>query len=297
MTGYGAAEREAMGVTVRMHLRSVNHRFLDLQLRLPPELEEAQEGLERQLKAALRRGHVQVTAAVERAGGTEVSLDPKIAAAYIDAWRRLAALLELPAAAREGMAWELVKLPGVVIGKRGAEGAEQGVGPLAAEALAACLAEHARSREREGAALKSDLGGRLAAIRTAVEEIGRLRKGAGAAYGARLQVRLDALLAASRGNLAPERLAQEAAILAERSDISEELVRLETHVSEFATILDGGGEVGKKLDFLLQEMQREANTLLAKTGGVAAESLEITRQALTIKAEIEKMREQAQNLE
>ncbi|MGH9491153.1 MAG: endoribonuclease YicC domain-containing protein, partial [Terriglobales bacterium] len=95
---------------------------------------------------------------------------------------------------------------------------------------------------------------------------------------------------------APERLAQEAALWAERSDISEELVRLEAHRAEFAEILAAGGEVGKKLDFLLQEMQREANTLLSKTSGLAAEALEVTRQGLAIKAAIEKIREQVQNL-
>lgn len=299
MTGYGAAERRSDSAAVRLRLRSVNHRFLDLQLRLPPELEGAQAGLERQIKGAIQRGHVQLTVVVERAGGGAASLDRELAAAYLEAWRRLAAEMQLPQAAPPGLAWELLKMPGVLAGRREAGGAgeENELERLASAALAECLAEHARSREREGAALAADLRERLGAIRAGVRAIGQLRAGAEAAFAARLQSRLDTLLAGGGAGLAPERLAQEAAVLAERSDISEELVRLEAHAAEFAQILDGGGGIGKQLDFLLQEMQREANTLLAKTGGLAAEGLEITRRGLGVKAEIEKIREQAQNLE
>lgn len=299
MTGYGAAERAGSGAVVRLRLRSVNHRFLDQQLRLPPELEGAQAGLERQIKASIRRGHVQLTVVVERSGSSVAGWDGGMAAAYLEAWRRLAAQLQLPLTAPPGLAWELLKMPGVLAGRREAGGAaeESELERLACAALAECLAEHARSREREGAALGADLRERLGAIRAGVRAIGQLRRGAEAAFAARLQGRLEALLAASATGLPPERLAQEAALLAERSDISEELVRLEAHAAEFEMILHGGGEVGKQLDFLLQEMQREANTLLAKTSGLAAEALEVTRQGLAIKAEIEKIREQVQNLE
>ncbi len=295
MTGYGAAERSDGGTTLRMRLRSVNHRYLDLQLRLPAELDAAQGKLEQRLKAAIGRGHVELTVTVERAGGGPAGVDEEMAAAYVRAWRGLAAALNLPAAAPEGLAWELLKMPGVLAGRAPVDGGEQ-LEKIAAGALEACLAEHRRSREREGAAMAADLRERLEAIAAAAGVIGRLRAGAEAAYAARLRGRMEALLAASGAALAPERLAQEAALWAERSDISEELVRLEAHRAEFAEILAAGGEVGKKLDFLLQEMQREANTLLSKTSGLAAEALEVTRQGLAIKAAIEKIREQVQNL-
>ncbi len=295
MTGYGAAARAAGGVTLRMRLRSVNHRFLDLQLRLPPELEGAQAALERQLRGALRRGHVQLVAVVEREAAA-AQVNTAMAAAYLAAWRSLAQALSLPAAPPEDLAWDLLRLPGILAPSQEPDDAAA-LGQLAQAVLADCLAEHGRSQEQEGAAMAADMRGRLQAITRSVAAIRAMRGAVEAAYLARLRERLQELLAGTSTAIPPERLAQEAALLAERGDISEELVRLEAHLAAFAAALDAGGEVGKKLDFLLQELNREANTLLSKTSGLAADGLRVTGQGLAIKGEIEKIREQVQNIE
>ncbi len=296
MTGYGAGTRAAGGITVRMRLRSVNHRFLDLQLRLPPELEGAQAALERQLRGALRRGHVQLVAVVEREAGAAAQANTAMAKAYLAAWRHLAQELSLPAAPPEGLAWELLRLPGILAPAQEPEDAAA-LGELAQAVLVDCLAEHGRSREQEGAAMAADMRGRLQNVARSAAAIREMRASVEAAYLARLRERLQELLAGTGAVIPPERLAQEAALLAERGDISEELVRLEAHLAAFAAALDGGGEVGKKLDFLLQELNREANTLVSKTSGLAAAGLRVTGEGLAMKGEIEKIREQVQNIE
>jgi uncharacterized protein (TIGR00255 family) len=148
-------------------------------------------------------------------------------------------------------------------------------------------------REHEGDGIESELRRRLTVLEQSTEEVSKLRSAVSRAYLEKVQSRMHELLE----NADEDRILQEAAILAERSDIQEELVRLHTHIDHFRKLLDQGGEVGKKLDFLLQELNREANTLLSKTSGVAGEGLRITELGLEMKAEIEKCREQVQNLE
>ena len=150
-------------------------------------------------------------------------------------------------------------------------------------------------RRAEGKDLVEELRERLARIAGLTEEVRGLVVTLRPAFARRLEMRLKELLGGT--SIEPARLAQEAALLAERSDISEELDRLRSHLQQFTRLLDGAGELGKKLDFLLQEMHREANTLLSKTPGVENEALAITGLALEIKAEIEKLREQVQNIE
>ena len=145
--------------------------------------------------------------------------------------------------------------------------------------------------------MAADMRGRLQNVARSAAAISELRASVEAAELARLRERLQELLAGTGAAVSPERLAQEAALLAERGDISEELVRLEAHLAAFAAALDAGGEVGKKLDFLLQELNREANTLLSKTSGLAAAGLRVTGEGLAMKGEIEKIREQVQNIE
>jgi len=150
-------------------------------------------------------------------------------------------------------------------------------------------------REEEGAALLSEMSGRLSRITSLTAKVDALAERARPVFAKRLQMRLKELL--GEAPVDPARLAQEAALAAQRSDISEEIARLASHVNQFETLLSGAADVGKKLDFLLQEMQREANTLLSKTPGNDAEGLEITALALEMKSEIEKLREQVQNIE
>jgi uncharacterized protein (TIGR00255 family) len=165
--------------------------------------------------------------------------------------------------------------------------------------LDACLREALLKlddmRRAEGRHLVEELRDRLARITGQVEQVRGLAATLRPAFARRLETRLKELLGGT--SIEPARLAQEAALLAERSDISEELDRLRSHLQQFTKLLDGAGELGKKLDFLLQEMHREANTMLSKTPGVESEALAITGLALEIKAEIEKLREQVQNIE
>jgi len=148
-------------------------------------------------------------------------------------------------------------------------------------------------REQEGRGMESELRRRLKVLEEATEEVSRHRVAVSRACMEKVRARMQELL----DNVDQDRILQEAAILAERSDIQEELVRLHTHIDHFRKLLDQGGEIGKKLDFLLQELNREANTLLSKTSGVAGEGLRITELGLQMKSEIEKCREQVQNLE
>jgi uncharacterized protein (TIGR00255 family) len=150
-------------------------------------------------------------------------------------------------------------------------------------------------REREGLATAEEMRGRCRNIGKLVVRMEEIRAGAVPAFQKRLRERLDELLRGAA--LDPQRLAQEAAILADRSDISEELVRLRTHAAHLDTMLSGEGEIGKRLDFLLQEMNRESNTILSKTGGLGDLGLTITDLALAAKSEIDKIREQSLNLE
>ena len=148
-------------------------------------------------------------------------------------------------------------------------------------------------REHEGDGMEKEMRRRLVNLEQATEEVSRLRSAVTRAVMEKVQTKMQELLE----NFDQDRIVQEAAILAERSDIQEELVRLQTHIEHFRKLLDQGGEVGKKLDFLLQELNREANTLLSKTSGITGEGLRITELGLQMKSEIEKCREQVQNLE
>ena len=149
-------------------------------------------------------------------------------------------------------------------------------------------------REEEGRGIARELRERMIHLAEASKSVQQHRRAVLQNYSERLQSRLQELLGAV---VDKERVLQEAALLVDRSDIQEEIVRLETHVQHFLGLLESGGEIGKKLDFLLQEMNREANTLLSKTSGLAGEALKITEAGLAMKAEIEKSREQVQNLE
>ena len=194
----------------------------------------------------------------------------------------------------------LFRLPGVVAAPGSAselqnEEVQEKLGAQVDACLELVLQRLETMRRSEGQALAKEMQGILARISSRTVELEALVEGVRPAFARRLAVRLGELL--NGVQLDPARLAQEAAILAERSDVSEELARLRSHVEQFGKLLTGAGETGKKLDFLLQEMQREANTLLSKTPGEESEGLAITGLALEVKSDIEKLREQAQNVE
>ena len=177
----------------------------------------------------------------------------------------------------------------------GDEEVEEAVAKAVLEAAAEALALLNAFREREGAAMAQEMRQRCQNVRGLVGRMEEIRAGASAAFHKRLRERLADLLEGA--GMDPQRLAQEAALLADRSDIAEELVRLRTHAAQLDAMLSGGGEVGKRLDFLLQEMNRESNTVLSKTGGLGDLGLTMTELALAAKSEIDKIREQSLNLE
>jgi uncharacterized protein (TIGR00255 family) len=270
-------------------LKSVNHRFLDLHFRLPSGTDSLEMQLRRLLKEKMARGHVEVTVSLERASSESFSINREIVGGYITAFRAAAAEFSL---AVEPDLNAVLRIPGALDSANDtADGAiEAAVMAKVNEALVRLN----QMREEEGRGIDRELRERMAHLVEASKNVQLHRRAVLQNYSERLQSRLQELLGAT---VDKERVLQEAALLVDRSDIQEEIVRLENHVQHFLGLLDAGGEIGKKLDFLLQEMNREANTLLSKTSGLAGEALKITEAGLAMKAEIEKSREQVQNLE
>lgn len=297
MTGFArASARTGADVIWTMTLKSVNHRFLDLHMRMPAGADSLEVRLRRLLKDKVLRGHLELSLNIERGARAAVQFDRNMVAAYIAAFRQAAAdhALDQPPDLNA-----IFRLPGVLgaesrIGEAEMKELEEDVvarmGPL--------LASLNEMRAQEGRALAAGLHAGMQRLERQVEEVAGLRQEVQKAYCERIGQRVASLLTgAGGGSLDPDRLLQEAAILAERSDIEEEVTRLRTHIRHFQSLLEAGGEIGKKLDFLLQELNREANTLLSKTGGVSGNGQRITEMGLAMKSEIEKAREQVQNLE
>ncbi len=293
MTGYAQVRAAAPRWNIRISIRSVNHRFLDLHFRVPEGFEALEPRMRQIVREGVRRGHLDITLRCELAGPGAMGINQEAAAAYlqaVDALRKQFGLQAEPDVA------SLLRLPGVIGPPAGAVEEELGaIEAAAARCLGEALDQLNRMREREGAALRIELSERLGTILRLAAQVRTLSERARPAFARRLESRLKELLAAAP--LDPARLAQEAALAAERSDVTEELTRLASHVRQFESLLEGAADAGKKLDFLLQEMQRESNTLLAKTPGTEDEGLQITQLGLEIKSEIEKLREQVQNIE
>ena len=297
MTGFAEARLERDGWALRASLRSVNHRFLDIHLRLPEGLESLEPEIRRALRDRLHRGHVDVNLRVDPVGVSAVQVNRELAEAYLQAADDLRKRFRLLG---EPDLIALMRLPGVVAAPGTPAGglSEESLAKLAAlagECVAQAVARLEEMQFVEGRALAEVMRRHLARVDENAAKIVQLAERSRHTYAKRLETRLRDLLGDAA--MDPARLAQEAAMIAERSDISEELARLASHVEQFGKLLDGTGEMGKKLDFLLQEMQREANTLLSKTPGVEEDGLQITSLALEIKSEIEKLREQGQNIE
>jgi uncharacterized protein (TIGR00255 family) len=292
MTGFARVQKTGAYGDIVVILKSVNHRGLDLHFHLGAELDWLEPALRAALKKAILRGHVDVRCTLSRTGdGTASGLNLPVFRSYIAAFRQ--------AAAEQGMEAlpdlnRILALPGVLGAPE-----QSGQDSAAEDALLATLEEALEAlnqfRAREGAELIRFIREQNVSIRSGSEEMQLIRAGAIPAFQKRLIERLQELL----GNTAidPQRLAQEAALAADRSDIGEEISRLQIHSRQLDEILDSGGEVGKRLDFLLQELNRETNTILSKTSGLGDLGLRITDLALAAKAAIEKIREQALNLE
>jgi uncharacterized protein (TIGR00255 family) len=272
-------------------VKSVNHRFLDLQFRLPPGLDALEVELRRVLKENLVRGHVDVNMSVERNVKSRTGFNRELIAGYLAAF---------DAARREhGLAGEpdlnaALRLPGALQGEDRKDDDLSALAASALEQVIPLIAQLKVMRAREGEALEAILRATLDRLAAATASVAELRPEIEERYQERLTQRLAAVAGPEFNQ---QRVLEEVAVLVERSDISEELARMTAHIEHFRELLSAGGEAGKKLDFLLQEMNREANTLLSKTGGVSGKGMRITELGLAMKAEIEKAREQIQNVE
>ena len=296
MTGYATVRSEHQGWSIRVSVKSVNHRFLDVKLRLPESLEPYEIRLRQAVRDRIHRGHVDIHVSVEPGKAAPVHVNQELLRAYL---RAADELRQQTKAKAELDLVSLLRLPGVIGGLAlellDSEEEQEEFGKILETQLREALGKMDEMRRAEGRHLSEELRERTMRIGTLVEQVRGLVETLRPSFARRLDSRLKDLL--SGNSIDPARLAQEAALLAERSDISEELDRLRSHLQQFAQLLDSAGELGKKLDFLLQEMQREANTMLSKTPGVESEALAIMGIALEIKAEIEKLREQVQNIE
>jgi uncharacterized protein (TIGR00255 family) len=291
MTGYGTGSCQTDDLSVVVEARAVNHRFFDLHLRIPREYLFLEPEVQQLVRGFVQRGRVELNVGIQasRRGDSLVDLDA--ARSYMEAAARLREELRVDDSLDVKT---LLGLPGVVYSRdfRSLPAAEAtaAAAELVIQSVRQALEGVIRMRELEGEALRKDLGQRLEGIAQNAKQIRALAPQVVTDYTQRLTARLAQIVL--QDGIDPQRLAQEVALVAERCDVSEELTRLESHLDQFSGWMTSPNEVGKKMDFLLQEMQREANTILSKTT-----HLEITRAGVAIKADIEKLREQVQNVE
>lgn len=290
MTGFGRGAATGAGFAVFVDLKTVNNRFLDVHLRTGAELNSIEANIKRRIGERLARGRVDVSLTLDRTSVIAYEVNRPLLNGYLTALRSLTEEFNV---AGEPDINVLARLPGVLQPKRDAITKEMLMGVM--HAVGEALDELDRMRTQEGASLGDDMRQRLDEIERQLPVIEAATPVQIENYRARLARRIDELTARTAGEsleLDAGRLAQEVAYLAERSDIAEETTRLRSHIAQFRQSIDVPGEVGKRLDFLSQELNREANTMLSKSTDI-----EIKEAALKIKGEIEKIREQVQNVE
>jgi uncharacterized protein (TIGR00255 family) len=296
MTGFARAQvRVPLGddeqLSYTLTVKSVNHRFLDLQFRLPPGLDALEMELRRVLKENLVRGHVDLTLSVDRSSQAKAGYNRELISGYLAAFDEARREHQLRG---EPDLNAVLRLPGALQAEDRNNGDLTALAASVLEQTVPLLEQLKAMRAREGEALETILRATLDRLAAATANVAELRPEIERRYQERLAQRLAAAVGPEFNQ---QRVLEEVAVLVERSEISEELARMATHIEHFRELLSGGGEAGKKLDFLLQEMNREANTLLSKTAGVSGKGTRITELGLVMKAEIEKAREQIQNVE
>ncbi|MEZ5399313.1 MAG: YicC/YloC family endoribonuclease [Bryobacteraceae bacterium] len=297
MTGFARlkkrlAEGSSSACEITFSLRAVNHRALDLHFHLPAELDPFEPALRRLLAETLHRGHIDIRVHIERgAADTPAALNRPMLEAWLSAFRSAGEDYGISGEPDLNVALRIPGMLGDPGSQEPGEGFEAALLALAREAIETLN----RERAREGAHTAAVLERHCAAIDNAAAEMERIRASITAVLRTRLEERLAELL--SGANLDPARLAQEAAILADRSDVSEETARLLIHAGRLAELIAEGGETGKKIEFLAQEMQREANTILSKSNSAGEPGRRLSELALAVKSEVEKIREQSLNLE
>ena len=283
MTGYAVAARELESAVLNLELRSVNHRYLDIQFRMPDELRVIEPALREALAAKLNRGKVECRISYTPTPGQKgVDLDQELLRQLVTLEKRVRAAL--PDA--QGLtASDVLRWPGML----GTDTLDvDSMRVVCRELLDSVLEEFATTRAREGEKLKTMLLERAAAVETLVAEVAPRMPQVIAGFQEKLATRLKEALA----NADEDRIRQEVALFANKIDVDEELTRLTTHMGELRRILEKGGAAGKRLDFLMQELNREANTLGSKAADIA-----VTQVSMELKLLIEQMREQIQNIE
>jgi uncharacterized protein (TIGR00255 family) len=293
MTGYALVRQETSAGELTVSLRSVNHRGLDLHFYLATEFAPFENALRSLLKERLGRGHVEIRMSlVSEAQNDRSGYNRELLKRYLTAFRQADAEFGLHSKPDLNV---LLGLPGIWESARDTKPLSPSFAEEAVAVAGACVDELNSYRDREGRELQSAIVRELDALDESRLQIAAVRSDAVPQFAARLQERLRSLLGDQ--TLPPNRLIEEAAVLADRSDVQEELTRLEVHSRELRRMLDDGGEVGKCLDFLLQEINRETNTILSKSSALGDSGLTITNAGVQMKANIERMREQALNLE
>jgi len=296
MTGFGVAEAEQGGYKVAVELRSVNHRFLDIAVRLPRTLLEFEDTLKSRVRERIDRGRVSLTLTFEAQSGAEkVELNHALVQAYVDAGQKIASKLGfdgdlLRDSATVGPLLATMLAQPEIMTRTAQEIDKKQLGVLLLDCLERAITQADEMKQREGKTLGEDLGKRLDLLQGSLNNIEKLAPLVPENARKTLQARLAKLLDA--GEVDETRLAQEVAILVDRCDITEECVRLASHLGQFRSTMASSEQGARRMGFLLQEMHREVNTIGSKTA-----QLEATSEVLLMKEEIEKLREQVQNLE
>jgi len=294
MTGFARTQVQVNDVlSYTLSIKSVNHRFLDVQLRLPSGFDGLEMELRKALKDNLVRGHVELTLSIDRSAQQKQGYNRELVAAYVAAFRAASEEFHLSG---EPDLNNALRINGALQGEQRASNDEDTEAIAASvQAQVVPLLEQLKTmRAREGESLGEVLNSTLDRLADATNGVAELRPEVEQRHQERLTQKLEAAVGS---DFSRQRVLEEVAVLVERSDISEEIARMHTHIGHFRELLAAGGELGKKLDFLLQEMNREANTMLSKTGGVGGKGTRITELGLAMKSEIEKAREQIQNVE
>ncbi|MBI4850289.1 MAG: YicC family protein [Acidobacteria bacterium] len=287
MTGFGQAIVENANHRVTADVKTVNNRFLDIHVKLPIEISVEEISTKKQIQSILKRGRVDLTITLTQTTETSYEINLPLLRGYVKALKQIQMELDLDSNIDLGL---LTKLPNAIQLTTNSAPNQEIIASVRL-AVEQALTKLTEMRVNEGQELAKELSKRLDLIQAAIPSIESNANELLPLYRERLQKRMQELLPNTLQS-DDARFAQEVAYLAERSDITEEIARLKSHILQFRELLNVGDEIGKKLDFLLQEMNREANTILSKSG-----DLNISKVALDIKTEIEKLREQVQNVE
>lgn len=287
MTGFGRAENVSEGFNIKVSIKSVNHRYIDLAVRLPKYYVFAEEKIRQSAAGYISRGKVEVLVSIEKTEGSDktVTLDKAVAQNYIDALRELA-----PLGVEDDIKASTIAAFSDIFKIETEELDEEKVSAMICETFEKAAQNFVDMRSCEGERMAEDIRSHLECLAENLEAVKKRYPKIVDEYRARLENKIRELLGSDSADEA--RIITEAAIFAEKTDIGEETVRLASHIQEFYSAIEANGPIGKKLDFIVQEMNRETNTMGSKSGDV-----ELTKHIVEMKSEIEKIREQIQNIE